>query len=112
MGQQDQGNTSLGIKANIAALLAYAVGWVTGLVFFLLEKENKFVRFHALQSLIVFGVLTVVPIVLMVIPVLGWILLPFVYLAELALWIVLMIKAYQGEKFKIPYAGDFAEKTA
>lgn len=112
METKDLGKTSTGIQANVAALLCYLVGWLTGLVFFLIEKENKFVRFHAFQSLVVFGSLTVLGILLAFIPVVGWALLPVVYLLQLVLWIVLMIKGYQGEKFKLPIAGEMAEKNA
>ena len=104
--------TSLGIQANVEALLCYALGVITGILFFVLEKDNKFVRFHALQSAILFGGLFVLQIILPVIPVLGWILMPFVALLSLVLWILLMIKAYQGEKFKLPVVGDIAEQKA
>jgi len=102
--------TSIGLKPNFAGLLCYVLGWVTGLIFILLEKESNFVRFHAIQSLITFGSLTLIAIVLGFIPILGWILDILIYLLAFALWIVLMIKAYQGEKYKLPWAGDFAEK--
>ena len=49
--------TSLGIDQNLAGLLCYVVGWVTGIVFLILEGKNKFVRFHAVQSIVVFGAL-------------------------------------------------------
>ena len=110
--EKDLGKTGIGLQPNIAALLAYLAGWITGLIFFLVEKENKFVRFHAFQSMVVFGAITVLTIVLTFVPVIGWALLPVVYIAELVLWIVCMIKAYQGEKFKLPVAGDMAEKNA
>ncbi len=112
MEAKDLGKTSTGIQPNVAALLSYVLGWITGLIFFLIEKENKFVRFHAFQSIVVFGAFTVLSIVLMVIPVIGWALIPILYVVELILWIVLMIKGYQGEKFKLPVAGDMAEKNA
>ena len=96
------------LDENVAGLLCYILGWVSGLVFFLIEKKNKFVRFHALQSIIVFGILTIVSLVLGWIPVLGWI----IWVLTIVLWIVLMIKAYQGEKFKLPWAGNLAEKNA
>ena len=100
--------TSMELDENVAGLLCYILGWVSGLVFFLIEKKNKFVRFHALQSIIVFGILTIVSLVLGWIPVLGWI----IWVLTIVLWIVLMIKAYQGEKFKLPWAGNLAEKNA
>lgn len=103
--------TSTGLNQNVAGLLCYLVGWVTGLIFFLLEKENKFVRFHAMQSMITFGGLTILFMVIAYIPFIGWMLLPFLGLLQLVLWILLMVKAYQGEQFKLPVIGDLAEKN-
>ncbi len=120
METKDLGKTSTGMQANIAGLLCYAVGWISGLVFFLIEKENKFVRFHAMQSMIVFGALFVLQIAVgMLMGIFAMIhlgiLIPLfnglVILASLILWVVLMIKAYQGEKFKLPVAGNIAEKN-
>ena len=102
--------TSTGLEANVAGLLCYVLGWISGLVFILIEKENKFVRFHAMQSIIVFGVLSVASIVLGWIPLLGWVISLLLSVLGLVLWIVLMVKAYQGEKYKLPWAGDLAEK--
>jgi uncharacterized membrane protein len=104
--------TSTGLEENIAGLLSYVLGWITGLIFFLIEKENKFVRFHAMQSIIVFGPLTVASFILSVIPVIGWIISWLISILALVLWIILMIKAYQGQKYKLPWAGDLAEKYA
>lgn len=104
-------STSTGINENIAGLLCYLLGWITGLVFILIEKENRFIRFHAMQSIITFGVLMVVGIVLGMIPMLGTMLSLLISIGQLALWIVLMIKAYQGEYFKLPVVGDIAEKN-
>jgi len=102
--------TSSGLEANVAGLLCYVLGWVSGLVFILIEKENKFVRFHAMQSLIVFGALTVTSFILSWIPVIGGFLAWVIGLLGLVLWIVLMIKAYQGATYKLPWAGNLAEK--
>jgi uncharacterized membrane protein len=102
--------TSMGMEQNIAGLLCYLVGWVTGLIFFLLEKENKFVRFHAMQSIIVFGGLTVIGIILGMVPILGWIVSSLLSLLGIVLWIILMIKAYQNTWYKLPWVGDLAEK--
>lgn len=104
--------SSTGLEENVAGLLCYVLGWVTGLVFFLIEKDSKFVRFHAMQSLIVFGVLCIAIIVVGWIPIIGWGISGLISLLALVLWIILMIKAYQGEKFKLPWAGDLAEKQA
>ena len=98
--------SSTGLDENVAGLLCYVLGWVSGLVFFLLEQENKFVRFHAIQSILVFGAIMVAGIVLGWIPVIGWV----IGLLGFVLWIILIIKAYQGVKFKLPWAGNLAEK--
>ena len=102
--------TSTGLTENVAGLLCYVLGWVSGLVFILIEQENKFVRFHAVQSIVVFGAFTIASIIL------GWI--PFIRaffawiisVIGFILWIVLMVKAYQGTKFKLPWSGNLAEK--
>ena len=102
--------TSTGLQENVAGLLCYVLGWVSGLVFILLEAENKFVRFHAMQSIIVFGVLNIIGIVFGWIPWFGWVISSLVGLLGFVLWIVLMVKAYQGVMYKLPVAGDLAEK--
>ena len=104
--------STMNMDQNLAGLLCYLVGWVTGLIFFLIEKENKFVRFHAMQSIVVFGAFSVLSIVLSFIPVVGWILGTILGVAAFVLWIILMVKAYQGQKWKLPVAGDIAEKNA
>ncbi|OGO59365.1 MAG: hypothetical protein A2025_01775 [Chloroflexi bacterium RBG_19FT_COMBO_47_15] len=103
--------TSTGLDENVAGLLCYVLGWISGLVFFLIEKENKFVRFHALQSIIVFGVLFLAGFIIGWIPFIGWVIAWIIWVLAIVLWIVLMIKAYQGEKFKLPWAGNLAEKN-
>ena len=108
MENKDLGKTSTGMQPNMEALLCYALGFITGIVFYLVEKENKFVRFHAMQSIVVSGALFVIGFVIMMIPVINMLF----WLAETALWVILMVKAYQGEKFKLPIAGDIAEKNS
>ena len=103
--------TSTGLDENLAGMLCYLLGWITGLIFFLIEKDNKFVRFHALQSLITFGGLTVLFMFLGFIPFVGWMLFPVLAIVQLILWILLMVKAYQGVQFKLPVIGDLAEKN-
>ena len=107
---KELGKTSVGMQANMAGMLCYLFGWVSGLIFFLIEKENKFVKFHALQSITVFAVLSLLMIILPFIPILGWIVMLIVPILSFVLWVVLMVKAYQGECFKVPIAGEFAEK--
>ncbi|MDD4980908.1 MAG: DUF4870 domain-containing protein [Candidatus Omnitrophica bacterium] len=112
MPEKDLGKTSIGMNANIAAVLSYLLGFASGIIFYLLEKENKFVRFHAMQSIVTFGFLWVLSFVIMVVPSLGWVIARFIYLIEVILWVILMFKAYQGEYFKLPVAGDIAEKNS
>jgi uncharacterized membrane protein len=108
--------SSTGLDSNIAGLLSYVLGWITGLIFFLLEEKDEFVRFHAMQSIIVFGAITVVEIVLglfRLIPYVGVLFLvlqSLVGLIAFVLWVVLMVKAYQGARYKLPWAGELAEK--
>ena len=75
------------------------------------EKENRFVRFHAMQSMITFGGLWVLLFILSFVPILGWLVMTGLYVVGVILWIVLMVKAYQGELFKLPMIGDIAEKN-
>ena len=117
-----------GLSENVAALLSYVLGWLTGLIFFLVDRR-PFVRFHAAQSLVTFGGLHILQIVLGIAFGLGWAfggsmvwgwgtiglgagLLAAIRLLTFILWIVCMVKAYQGVRFKLPLAGDVAENAA
>jgi uncharacterized membrane protein len=125
-----------GLSENTAALLSYVLGWLTGLIFLLIDKR-PFVRFHAAQSLVTFGGLTIVRIVVGVVFLvlhqmgeriesrMGWwyyggwpnlgiggMLLGALVLLTLVLWVVCMVMAYQGVRFKLPIAGDVAEGVA
>ena len=97
------------MNTNTAAALSYLLGFITG-IFFLLTSKDSFVRFHAMQSTVLFVGFFVVNIVLNFIPGIGAILSPLLGLLSLFLWIFLMIKAHQGEKYKLPYIGDIAEQ--
>ena len=94
-----------GLPKNTAAALSYGLGWITGIIFLLIEKE-PFVRFHAMQSIITFGVLNII----LFVPLIGWVLSPLVMIVGFALWLLLIFKAYQGEEFKLPVIGNFAKK--
>ena len=112
--------TQSGLAENVAGLLCYAFGWVTGLIFYLTDKR-PYVRFHAAQSIVVFGGLHIASFVLgmffgMRILAgglagfsMGYMLYRLLHLFIFVLWILLMIKAYQGERFRVPFAADFAE---
>jgi len=115
-----------GLSENLAALLSYVFGWITGLIFLLLDKR-LYVRFHAAQSIVVFQGLHILRAVLAAIFGMGWwfgrlgdwgdftlgaLVLNLVSLVSLVLWVVLMVKAFQGVRFKLPLAGDIAERLA
>jgi len=104
--------TALGIDENIEALLTYSLTFITGIAFLLLEKKNRVVRFHAIQSIATFLGIFVLVKILSFIPFLGWILIPLAMVGATILWVVLMVKAYQGEKFKLPFVGDIAERES
>jgi uncharacterized membrane protein len=107
--------TSMNMEENVASLLCYLLLWLTGIIFYLVEKENKTVRFHAMQSILTFLPLTVLSIIFSAlswfVPFM-WVLGGLISLLTVILWLVLLIKAYQGEKFKLPIVGDIAEKHA
>ncbi len=108
--QQEKSTT--GIDVNIAAALTYLLGFITGIVFLVVEKDSKFVRFHAMQSTVTFGGLFVLNMVLGFIPLIGWLIGLLLVPVTFILWLILIFKAYQGEKFKLPFAGDIAEQKA
>src|SRR5215213_2182154 len=121
--------SSTGLDENVAALLSYVFGWISGLIFFLIEKDSRLVRFHAMQSLILSGGGTVILIALWIFigiasliiaqisgilsslatVVLGLI-ATVVGIAILICAIISLVKAYQGQYFKLPVIGNMAEK--
>ena len=121
--------SSTGLDENIAALLSYIVGWVSGLIFFLIEKDSRLVRFHAMQSILLNIVVVVLLIASWVISMIFWLIttqLPgilaiIVNLIVGLVWIVVaiailiaivmcLVKAFQGVYFKLPVIGALAEK--
>src|SRR5688500_9821878 len=123
------GKSSTGMDENVAALLSYIFTWVSGLVFFLIEKDSRFVRFHAMQAILLGASAAVLGIVLWI----AWVVLAIIlamvsevlaslvglvvgllifvfYIAILVGWVLCLIKAYQKQYFKLPVLGNFAEK--
>jgi uncharacterized membrane protein len=113
-----------GMSENVAGFLCYLLGWITGLIFFLIDKR-PFVRFHAAQSMVVFGGLHIINIALGIFFGAGMMfrggfgafgmgaaLYGLISLVGLILWILLMVKAYQHEKFEVPIAGGIAKSFA
>ncbi len=116
---------SIGLAPNIAGLLCYVGGWISGIVFLVIEKKRKFVKFHAWQSIMTFGILSVAQIIvsrilaaigaatflfglIAVATILGTI----IWVLTIVLWIILMIQAWNGKMWKLPWVGDWAEKQA
>ncbi len=123
--------TSMNLEENIASMVCYIGTWITGIIFIVMEKENKTVRFHAWQSFLTFLPLTIIA------PVIGWIGAPkvnyvygawgltvdqgipalmwlswIIYMMIGVLWLIFIIMAVQNKKFKLPIIGDIAEKQA
>ena len=115
------GPTSTGLPANVAGALSYVLGPITGVIFYILEKNNRFVRFHAAQSIVVWLTMLLLTLVLSFfgtvlafIPIIGWIitsLLSFgLTVVSFVLWIFLMWQAFQGNEWEAPFAGVFARR--
>jgi uncharacterized membrane protein len=121
--------SSTGLDENIAALLSYVLGWVGGLVFFLIEKDSRLVRFHAMQSILLNVLAGVVAIVVWVvwmvffligsaigdivgglISIIGTLLWLVFFLGIAIAWIMCLVKAFQSQYWKLPIIGNFAEK--
>jgi uncharacterized membrane protein len=110
--------SSTGLDENVASLLAYVFGLVSGLIFFFIEKDSRLVRFHGMQSTLLAGVFWVGEMALWILSTIIVIiisqisgLLAFVLgIGALIGWVMCMIKAYQGQYFKLPVLGNFAEK--
>jgi uncharacterized membrane protein len=117
------GPTSTGVDARLSALLCYTGWWVSALVFLIIEQQNRAVRFHAAQSLVLFGGLSVL-IVLLSTASIGMLvvsaaafqavrmLLYVVWLAAVVLWLVLLLRTFKGETWRVPIAADLAAKLA
>ncbi len=112
--------TSLGMEENIEALIAYILGWITGIVFFIIEKNSKYVKIHAAQSFIWFFGLMIVDLILGILfrgmPMVGYIFSMIVnivfWVVGLGTWIWLMVSVYQGKDPKIPVVRKLAESMA
>ena len=96
--------SSTGLDENVAAFLCYLFGFITGIVFLVVERKSSFVKFHAMQSTITFLGLFVISLILGWIPVIGVLIL----IVSLILWLLLMIKALQGIRYSLPIVGKIA----
>jgi uncharacterized membrane protein len=113
--------SSTGLAPNVAGALAYLFSPITGIVFYVLEKDSPSVRFHAAQSIVFGGAMIVLSVINMVlsavlgvIPVLGWLVAIALSLAigfgGFCAWLFLMFKAFSGEEYELPVAGAQARK--
>ncbi|HEX4204468.1 MAG TPA: hypothetical protein VHZ51_09780 [Ktedonobacteraceae bacterium] len=109
-GQPSSTLTTWGIAPNIESALCYVLGWITGLIILFTEKQNRQVRYHAIQSIIVFGGLNILVILLGVIPFLGPLLIPFVSFVTFVAWVGLIIIGFTGYPLKIPVVSDYATR--
>jgi uncharacterized membrane protein len=110
-----ENKTSTGLTENVAGLLCYLLGFITGIIFLIIEKDSKVVKFHAWQSTITFGAIFVVQIILWILAIIFWpfwIIYYIIGIIAFILWIIFMVKAYQGQMWKVPIAGNIAAKQA
>ena len=117
------GPTSTGVDARLSALLCYLAWWVSGVVFLVIEQEHRAVRFHAAQSVVLFGGFTAVIVLLTVASVAGlfisptifqavWMFSYLVWLGAVLLWVLVLVKTFRGESWRVPFAGDLAARIA
>ena len=98
--------SSTGLEENVAGFFCYLLGFISGIVFLVVEKESSFVKFHARQSTVTFLILLVIFLVFWWIPVIGFLVL----ISILVLWLFLMVKALQGERYLLPIVGELMDK--
>lgn len=98
--------TKTGLPRNTAAALSYVFGPVSGVVFMLLEKD-PFIRFHAAQSIVVIGGLSllwmVLPFTIILLP-----LTPLLFIGLFILWLMLIYRSWQGDEWEVPLLGKYA----
>jgi uncharacterized membrane protein len=104
--------SSTGLEVRVASMLCYALGFITGLIFLAVEKNSRFVKFHALQSTLLFASLFIINLVLSFIPLIGWFLNMLLVPLTLICWIVCMLLALQERKFLVPVIGPIAERES
>ena len=108
---KEKERSSTGLDENVAGFLCYLFGFVTGIVFLVVEKESRFVKFHAMQSTITFLGLFIISMIIGWIPIIGLLVYP-IWILSLILWLILMIKALQGKRYSLPIVGKMAEEKS
>ena len=105
---EEKGRSSTGLDESVAGLLCYLFGFITGIIFLALEKESRFVKFHAMQSTIAFLGIFVLLIIFGWIPLLG----TLIWVGSLFLWLFLMVNALRGKEYELPIVGKMAAEKA
>jgi len=108
---EEKEKSSTGLEENVAGFLCYLFGFITGIVFLVVEKKSSFVRFHAMQSTITFLSLFVISFIIGMIPIIGLLVYP-IWILSLIVWLILMVKALRGERYSLPIVGKMAEEKA
>lgn len=106
---EENEKSSTGLDENVAGFLCYLLGFITGIVFLVVEKNSSFVKFHAMQSTITFLGLFVIMGVLSFIPIVNLLIVP-IWILSLIVWLILMVKALRGERYSLPIVGKMAEE--
>jgi uncharacterized membrane protein len=106
---EEKEQSSTGLDENVAGFLCYLLGFITGIVFLVVEKKSRFVKFHARQSTITFLSLFVISLILGFIPIIALLVYP-IWILSLILWLLLMIKALRGERYLLPIVGKMADE--
>ena len=117
------GPTSTGVEPRLAAVLCYSAWWISGLIFLIIEQQHRTVRFHAAQSLVLFGGLSLVigmlsagSVGMLVVSAAAFqaarLLVYLVWIAAVAIWMLLMLKTFQGETWRVPFASDLATRLS
>lgn len=117
------GPTSTGVEPRLSALLCYTAWWLSALVFLVIEQQHRVVRFHAAQSLILFGglsvligLLTIFSVAMLVVSAgafqVARLLVYLVWIAAVGIWLVLMLRTFKGETWRVPFIADVADRFA
>jgi uncharacterized membrane protein len=105
---EEKGRSSTGLDENVTGLLCYFLGFITGIIFLIVEKESRFVKFHAMQSTVAFLGVFVILVVFGWIPLLG----TLIWIGSLVLWLFLMVNALRGKQYELPIVGKMAQEKA
>ena len=117
------GPTSTGVEPRLSVLLCYSAWWISGLIFLIIEQQHRAVRFHAAQSVVLFGGLSLVigmlsagSVGMLVVSAAAFqaarLLVYLVWIGAVAIWMLLMLKTFQGETWRVPFASDLATRLS